>query len=464
MPKKAPRLRRIQPLPLGTCLSLACAALHVPAAWGAGFAMRNQSTSSAGTALASDAVNLRDPSGMFSNPAILSELKGQHVSLNATYLMAGISMKDASLSSTLPGVGPQPHPNPGKTSIDKVSDPSVIPSLFGSHQINEDFHLGWAVAVPWATNVEYDEDWAGRYHAVKTELTVTELALNGSYRLNESYNLALGLLLQSATGNISSATDLGLIFANSPGGNPGGIGRLDAISEYKADNTALGFQLGVLAKPLPKLRIGLSHRSQVKHETKGDLKFRTSSAAAEATLQGLATQAPNFRDDENAKLDLTIPSVTTLGAAYIWEAYTFYGNLAYTTWSSFEEFKIRYSDTSSTTELDWKNSLFVALGADYRFDEKLTLRAGLSHDQGVTSDAKRTPRTPDTDRTALAIGAGYQVSELLVLNATYQKIFMDNAKIDLSDQDYPDAAFRGNLQSTFEFNPNVLAFSADFAF
>lgn len=464
MPKNARRSRSPQSLPLGTWLSLFGCVLQVPAALGAGFAIRNQSASSSGTSLAADGVNISDATGMFANPAIISELKGQHVSLNIDYLMAGIKMKDAELTNTYPNGSVVPHPNPGRTDFNEVSEPAAIPALFGSHQLNDEFHVGWALSVPWATNVKYDEEWVGRYHAVNTELTVMELALNGSYKINEQYNVALGLLLQNATGKISSATDLGLILASQNPSNASAIGRLDAISEYKADHNGLGIQLGLLAKPLPNLRVGLAHRSAIKHETQGKLKFRTNSPQAAGALQNFAAANSAFQEDDNAKLDLTIPSVTTLGVAYGWDAYTFYGNLAYTTWSSFEEFKIRYSETSSTIELDWKNSLFVALGADYQLNENLILRAGLSHDQGVASDERRTPRTPDTDRTALAIGAGYKLSDLVKLNAAYQKLFMEDAKVDLSDQDYPDAALRGNLKSTFEFNPNIFVVSADFAF
>jgi len=427
-------------------------------AFAAGFAIRNQSASGAATALASDTVNISDASGMFSNPAIMSELSGNHFSLNLNYTDANISIKDASLTNTYPDPGGvQPHPRQGLASVDDVSDPVLIPSLFGVHQVNEDIHFGWSIVVPWATNTEYDQDWTGRYHGIKTELRTTELTLSGSYRVNEVFNVGLGINIQRAQGEFTSAVDLGLIAQQ-------GVGQVDAISRFEGESWGYGLQLGVLAKPTEDLRIGFSFRSEVTHEAKGDMTFTPTNPNAANLLAALAAQSPSLRNSDSAKLKLTLPAVTSLGAAYLLERFTIYGNITYTAWSSFQEFTPEYNGVRSRTLLDWNDSMFFAIGGEFNFDEALTLRGGLAYDQGVTTDRRRTPRTPDNDRRIVALGAYYQLNENLSFNAAYQKLFVDETRIDLSDQAYPDTASRGNLTANLDIDPHVFVVSGNFIF
>lgn len=432
----------------------------------AGFALRNQSASGLGTSLASDTVNTFDASGIFANPAVMGDFTGQHFSLGLTYAAANIEAKNAVLTNTNATVGPVPNPNQGKTSVSGISDPAVIPSLYGVHQVNDQVRIGWGVTIPWATNTEYDETWTGRYYATKTNLTVTEITLAGSYKLNEMFDLGLGFNYQMAKGKLDSAVDLGLIaYSQNPTvANGANIGSIDALSKFEAESTAIGFQFGVLAKPTPELKVGFSYRSQVKHEAEGDLKFEGTNAVATGTLAAIGAINPALANSDDAKLDLTLPAVVSLGAAYTLDAFTYYGNITHTGWKTFEAFDVKYNNTVSTTKLDWKDSLYFALGADYRLDPTLTLRAGLSHDQGVTTDETRTPRTPDNDRTGLTLGVGYQVASNVKINAAYQKLFLDDTKVDLSDQDYPSAATRGNLKADYEIDPNIFMTSVDVLF
>lgn len=440
--------------------------LYSSSAFAAGFAIRNQSASGSGTALASDTVNINDATGIFSNPAVMSELQGHHISLNLNYTSANIEAKDATLSNTYPApIGVQPHPNPGRSAVSEVSDPIVIPSAFGVHQITDDIHIGWGVAIPWATNTTYDQDWAGRYHGIKTELRTTEFTINGSYRLNEMFNIALGVNIQRADGEFSSAVDLGLIGVGQgiEGITQDQIGQVDAISHFKGDNVAYGIQLGLLAKPTDSLRIGFSFRSEVTHEAEGDMTFTPTNAASGVILNAFRAN-PRFRDSDNAKLKLTLPAVYSLGAAYALDSFTFYGNITYTGWSTFDEFTPEYNGGRNQTILDWNDSLFVAIGGEYQFDEYVVFRAGLAHDQGVTEDRRRTPRTPDNDRLILALGAGYKVNENLSFNAAYQKLFIGDTRIELTDQDYADAAPRGNLNAKLDIDPHIFVLSADLSF
>jgi long-subunit fatty acid transport protein len=65
----------------------------------------------------------------------------------------------------------------------------------------------------------------------------------------------------------------------------------------------------------------------------------------------------------------------------------------------------------STEELDWKDSWAYSVGADWKMQPGLTLRAGLGIDKTPVSDHHRSVRVPSEDRTVLSVG--YELRALM---------------------------------------------------
>ncbi|MDZ7579633.1 MAG: outer membrane protein transport protein [Deltaproteobacteria bacterium] len=55
--------------------------------------------------------------------------------------------------------------------------------------------------------------------------------------------------------------------------------------------------------------------------------------------------------------------------------------------------------TLAETPQNWSNTYRYSLGVNYHLNDKTTLRGGLAFDETPTSDAYRTARIPDEDRT-----------------------------------------------------------------
>jgi long-chain fatty acid transport protein len=70
------------------------------------------------------------------------------------------------------------------------------------------------------------------------------------------------------------------------------------------------------------------------------------------------------------------------------------------------------------------------VGANYHLDDKLTLRGGLAYDETPVSDAFRTARIPDENRTWLAFGAQYRLSDKSMLDVGYAHLFIEDARIN----------------------------------
>jgi long-chain fatty acid transport protein len=66
----------------------------------------------------------------------------------------------------------------------------------------------------------------------------------------------------------------------------------------------------------------------------------------------------------------------------------------------------------------------VSLGANYKYDDKLTLRGGIAYDQTpVNSDELRHPALPDGDRNQFSVGANYKLTPNSSIDLAYS--FLD---------------------------------------
>ncbi|MES2744590.1 MAG: outer membrane protein transport protein [Bdellovibrionota bacterium] len=451
----------------------------------AGFALRNHSASGVGTSLASDTVNTFDASGILSNPAVMSAFKGNSISLNINYTDANIKAKDGTLTP-----GPQlragriaSYPVAGPGSESEVSEPVVIPSIYNIYQVSEQVHVGWSFNVPYGTNTEYDNNWAGRYHGLKTELQAYDVGIHGSYKITDMIAAGISLSWQQAKGELSSAADLGAVNYAVVGNEyqngratladlqtaGAGIGRNDAIGTYKGDSTAFAYGVGFLIKPWEGSRLGLSYKGQVNHEAKGDFKWGPTTAQAGSTLSLLASgrvtgqNAGRFQNSSDAKLDLTLPPVASIGYAHDISDFTVYGNVTHTGWSTLKELNPEYNGQEVVTQLRWNDSVYYAIGADYRFSPEWTIRYGVGRDQSVTDTDHRTPRTPDGDRTALSIGGSYKMGAF-DFSAAFQQLFLEDTESQLNASAYTDNNGRGTFKAKYEISPSIAVVSAGYSF
>ncbi|RZA21762.1 MAG: hypothetical protein EOP10_16285 [Proteobacteria bacterium] len=455
----------------------------------AGFALRNHSASGVGTSLASDTVNTFDASGILANPAVMSAFKGNSISLNINYTDANIKAKNGTLTPgpQLRAGGIPGYPVVGPGSESEVSEPVVIPSIYNIYQVSEEVHVGWSFNVPYGTNTEYDNNWAGRYHGLKTELQAYDVGIHGSYKITDMIAAGISLSWQQAKGELSSAADLGAVNyaivgaqaragAIPPAQVPAalqaaaaGIGTNDAIGTYKGDSTAFAYGVGFLIKPWEGSRLGLSYKGQVKHEAKGDFKWGPTTAQAATTLAILSSgavpgqNAGRFRNSDDAKLDLTLPPVASIGYAHDIVDFTVYANVTHTGWSTLKELNPEYNGQEVVTQLRWNDSVYYAIGADYRFSPEWTIRYGVGRDQSVTDTDHRTPRTPDGDRTAVSVGGSYKMGAF-DFSAAFQQLFLEDTESQLNASAYNDNNGRGTFKAKYEISPSIAVVSAGYSF
>jgi long-chain fatty acid transport protein len=189
----------------------------------------------------------------------------------------------------------------------------------------------------------------------------------------------------------------------------------------------------------------MAYRSQVKHSLKGTATFSnvpTALAANAAVANGDVT------------LDIGLPdSFSTSIVHQLSPKLDLMADITWTGWSSFKSLDVVRTNgtTLLSTPENWNNTWRIAVGATHRYSEQWTSRVGVAYDQSPVSDAYRTARIPDQDRTWLALGGQYKFSKNNTVDFGYAHLFVKSATISQNQA----AAGKGILVGTYANDVNI---------
>jgi long-chain fatty acid transport protein len=416
-----------------------------------GYELREQSAVGQGAAFAGAAARGDDPSMIFFNPAAMAWLPATQAAIvgagifPAAEAISGSATRNAALGgSRITGsLG-------GDIGVD-----AFVPAAYATTALGADWHFGVSLTTPWGLVTKSANDAISRYHALTSSLRTFDFAPAVAWRPLPNFAFGAALQVQYAAARLSSAVDFG-----AAGVRAGLIpGSRDGRSTVTGNDTAVGWQIGAQWEPLVGTRLGLAFRSAVFHGLKGD-----------ATFEGVPAPLAGLRDfaHTSARAKLVTPETLNLGLSQRIDArITLLAGAEWTNWSRFQDLVIRFDNgrAPSVTEQRWRDSWFLSLGGEYRWNEALTLRAGFAYDQTPVRDAERTPRIPDNNRTWLSVGASYALRPGVILSAGYSHIFAPDAKVNLADPG-PGGSnlLRGNLNSAYSASVDILTAQLRFTF
>ncbi|RTZ63702.1 MAG: hydrocarbon degradation protein [Aquificaceae bacterium] len=420
------------------------------AASAAGFAIIENSASGMGKAFAGASAVAEDTSTIWFNPSgmsYLSEHNGGKAEISSTLhiVAADVDFKDkgsappASLgAATNNGVKKSKHTNIG-----------VVPNLYYMRPINDRMNFGIAINAPFGSKVEYDNNWVGRYQATKTDLKSININPSLSWKVNDKLSLGAGVSAQYVEVSLASAVDsagacrkVGVAVATKTNSTSlidycnktypkAAQVENDTQAVIEGDGIGYGFNVGLLYQPSDVTRIGLSYRSKISHSLTGKAKFDVNAGLLPVIAQ---TGINNFTN-RDIKASLDLPDSLSLSLAHKFNSrLELLGDITWTGWSSFNELLITEKATGkevSRVPEKWQDVTRISLGANYQYNDKLTLRTGIALDEEPIPSARyRTPRIPGNDRKWLSVGAGYKLNKKMSLDVGYSHLFMDETAID----------------------------------
>ena len=415
----------------------------------AGFAIIENSASGMGNAFAGAAAVGEDASTTWFNPAALTRLKKRQavtaihiINPSAEYTDKGSSLNPAFTGdTTVRGSLTGENDNGGQI--------GVVPNAYIAYPINPRMVFGLGINAPFGLVVDYDDDWVGRYHALKSDLMTININPAFAMKVNEKFSFGFGVSAQYADVTLSNAIDSGAscLGVAAAAGSPAlqaqcvALGltpnkqSIDSEAEVQGDSWGFGYNLGFLFEFNEHSRLGLSYRSQVDHELEGEADFDINS-----TLQGvLNSLAPSpasalFQNtDVQAAIDL--PASASISYVHdIENKVELLFDATWTQWSNFEELRIEFDNpvqADAVTDESWEDVWRLSAGLNIRMSDKWKLRTGIAWDEEPIPDVQhRTPRIPGNDRTWVTLGAGIDINPHFHIDLGYAHLFLSETAVD----------------------------------
>lgn len=404
---------------LRTALALAVAAASTQALAN-GVAINEQSASSMGTGFAGRSSSAQDASTVFGNPAGMSKLDRAQVSGGFAAIHAKTDISNASSSA------------PGTNDGDMVPF-AAIPFGYYVRPLNENWHFGLGIYVPFGVISDYESSFQGRYHGLESEVQVVTLQPTLSYKVNDRVSIGFGPTINRIEGTLTSAVFTGT-------GSDGNV-------DIQGDDIGYGFNAGVLVDLSDSVALGVTYHSKVDYTLEG----RTRVSGFPIPVNG--------RYD--AELEVSTPESVDVSLTYAHDDFwTFYAGTTWTRWSQFDQLVIENQGFSTVEEeLNWSDTWAFAFGAAYQITPKVVLRTGLAFDRSPTNDADRTVRIPVGNRKILSLGAGWDATDDLTLDVAYAYLREDRASVSYEDSltspgysaDYRNSAHGLSAQVTYRY-------------
>jgi len=389
------------------------------------FALIEQNASGLGNSYAGAAAAAEDASTIFYNPAGMSLLP-QGMQISTGLALINFSAKFSDSGSTAPAGIASLGGNGGN-----AGDLSAVPNAYFAMDVAPSWKVGVGVSVPFGLKTEYDPTWAGRFQAIKSDISTLNINPSVSYKLDDKTSFGFGLNYQQIDAELSKAKVLG---ANT-----------ETVATIKGKDTSWGFNVGAMFQPTPDTRLGVSYRSSIKYNVSG-----TVTVAALPALNG------------DANLDIKMPDTFSIALNHRLDSkWTLLADATRTGWSKIKDLTIVFSNGQPPdfTAENFKNTWRVGVGAVYRYDDAWSIKMGAAYDQTPVNDTDRTPRLPDNDRLWLSVGGQYRLSKDGTLDFGYAHLFIKNASIN---QNAGSAAANGQLVGTYKGSIDILG--AQFAY
>jgi long-chain fatty acid transport protein len=426
-----------------------------------GFALVEQSVKQVGNAVSGGAASAEDASTIFFNPAGMTRLRGSQLVVGGHIISPSTKFSGSATTNSLLGGASISGGDGGE-----AGSAALVPSFYYAHELNERLHVGIGVGAPFGLSTEYDSNWAGRYHAIKSEVTTLNINPSVAYKVNDQLSLGGGINLMQASAELSNAVDYSAVCLASQapatcaalGLATPGTASTDGNFSVEGDDWGYGFNLGLLYEINQQTRIGAAYRSKVKQELEGEADF---TAPAGITLPAAFT-AVLADSDATAAVDLPASlslSVTT-EVAPKWELMA---DITWTQWSSFDELRIEFDNAlkdDSVQPEEWEDTFKFSVGFNYRHNAEWTFRGGIAYDQTPIPDAElRTPRIPGNDRKWLAGGFSYTASPEMTIDFALAHLFVSDTDIEATDE-----TFGHYLSGSYESDVNIISAQANWQF
>ncbi|AVE04977.1 MULTISPECIES: OmpP1/FadL family transporter [Pseudomonas] len=394
---------------LKTTLSLAVT-MASSQLFASGFALNEQDVAGMGTGFAGRSSSADNASTVYGNPAGMARLQGQQITGGVAAIDASTDIKDAGGRSF------------GSNKGDMVPFTGV-PFGFYTNKLNDQWAIGFGVYAPFGLVTDYERGFQGRSFGSYSKVSVITLQPTVSYAFNDRVSIGFGPTINRISGKLESELAL------TP--NPAVPNTNVTI---KGDDTAVGFNVGVLVQATDTTRVGLTYHSKVSYKLEGHTEVSAPTPTAALLASG--------KYDASLKID-TPESYDLSVTQDINDAWKVYAGSTWTRWSRLKDITVNNEGVTRAGGLaapqivgsisepqNWHDTWAYAVGTSYQVTKQVVLRTGLTFDQSPTNNTDRSPRIPTGDRTIFSVGLGYEVMPNMMVDLAYSYLKEEPVKVN----------------------------------
>lgn len=365
-----------------------------------GFAVREQSAYGQGSSFAGMAAPGDSISSMFWNPAAITTVTGMTAEGNLTGVFPQSELDVDPSRSTLTRLGITANGG-------NVGETGVVPAAYFAMPVTDQLYFGVSFNAPYGFSTTSEPPWVGMFSHLDAEAKSVNVTPVVGYKFNDMVSVAVGLQVEYFEVSIETAM--------APTASP-------PRQRLEGDSTDVGFVAGLTLTPLDGTTIGIGYRSSVKHSLDGNQTFGVPLRTPLGTIPAGAYPVT---------ADVSLPETVSIGVRQrITDAFTMMAGMEWTNWSRIQTVPFVGSPTRSNLALQFDDGWFFSLGGEYKYDPNWTFRTGLGYEIAPTTDEHRSMRLPDADRVWASIGASYNWTEQLSIDAGYSHLFVEDAPVD----------------------------------
>jgi len=370
--------------------------LAAGSAMASGWRIPEQSVDSTAKAGANIASSSRGDTAYF-NPANMSWMADTtHLELDATYIYLSAVNYEDSRNPAYDGESEEEH--------------FLLPQLFAVSPSLGGARLGLAVVEP----AGLSKRWKDPYQKAVAEefsLAVIEVNPSVSYSFAKMVSVAAGARMVYADATVKSdASGLGMPLSR----------------EMEGDVVEWGWNAAVSVKPMEKLNISATYRSNVDLEFEDDAKLN---------LMGK-------RMTLDADVTIPVPAVFALSAAYdVLDNLNVELTWDRTFWSEYEALDFNFSPAIPGNPFEpaqarnWDDTDAFRIGVTYGVTKSLDLMIGFGYDENPAPDNTVGFELPDSDAWLYSLGAQYKLNEKMDIGIAMLYDYKESRKVEVNATD-----------------------------
>ena len=438
------------PVPLTAALTALLVLMLAPVPVQAqGFGVYEQGACSMGRAETGVAAPCDDGSALFFNPAGIAGQPGITVSAGATaVIVSGDFTADRTGATT-----------------DLDNDPIIVPHLFLTYGINDDWAAGLGVFVPYGLGTQWPQSFEGAFLGYDNSLQSIYVQPTLAYEVTDRLAVGAGFDVVFGHVELNQLADLSTVEAQ-PGITFGNLGIPfhTAFADAKLEGSGIGIggNIGARFAATDWLDLGVRFQTPVTVTYEGTATFEQvdtglvlSAGNPLGAPPGLPLDVvlgPQFAPggqlvEQDIETEITLPAMFVAGTkVQATPALALYFDYQWTGWSSFDVIELDFENDVLDTEQveNYENTSAFRVGADVALTEAFTLRAGYLHNQTAAPVETVTPLLPESDRNHLTLGLGWMITPQVEVNAAYQYLNQNDRRGRIRELEEGESADEAN--------------------